>query len=101
MAAFLDVDFLRELCIALAIVGTATVSIERMRVKSFSAELSGNVASKLAEIEDTTRDAIMRGPLPRTYYEDVKQLMLMNRFLRVVSVKWWKSSARPSAGILV
>lgn len=40
------------------------------------------MTEKLAEIERTATDAIMRGPLPRFYYEHVKRLMLLRQIYR-------------------
>jgi hypothetical protein len=64
------------------IVSVATMTIESLRVKMFSDELQKAVATRLEEIERTAADAIMRGPLPRSYYEHVKRLMLLKQILR-------------------
>jgi len=81
-ATFMTSDVLRELSLALVIVGLVTISVERARVKTFSEQLSRAVDQKLAQIEETTRDAIVAGPLPKAYYEQIKQVILLNRFLR-------------------
>jgi hypothetical protein len=73
--------FWHEVSLALVIAGFATLTIEKLRVKTFTSELSAAVDAKLTLIENTTRDAIFRGPLPRAYYEYVKSVMLLDRFL--------------------
>jgi hypothetical protein len=75
-------EALREIGLALAIVGFATLTIEAVRVKQFSEELQKAVATKLLEIERISADAIMRGPLPRFYYEHIKRLMLLKQTYR-------------------
>jgi hypothetical protein len=79
-APFVERAVVREIGIALAIVGLATVSVEKRRIAVFTQELSEMVDHKLTQIEDTTRDAIFRGPLPRRYYETVREFLLLNRF---------------------
>jgi hypothetical protein len=82
VASFFAAEVLRELGIALILVAVATVSIEAARVRAFTADLFAIVDAKLAEIERTAADAIMRGPFPKSYYEHVKRLMLLKPFLR-------------------
>jgi hypothetical protein len=82
LASFFAAEVLRELGIALVLVAVATISIEAARVRAFSGELSAIVDGKLEQIEKTAADAIMRGPLPKSYYEHVKRLMLLKPFLR-------------------
>ncbi|HEV3037996.1 MAG TPA: hypothetical protein VHA33_09445 [Candidatus Angelobacter sp.] len=91
------IDVLRELGMALAIIGFVTWSVEAARVKSFadslssqvdriiktfSATLSSEVSRKLDEIKNTTVDAVIQGPLPRAYYEHVQKVVFKNCFVR-------------------
>jgi hypothetical protein len=80
--ALFSPEVVKEIGLALLIAGLATVTIERLRVRSFSNELAKEVSEKLQALEYAATDAIMRGPLPRQYYEHVKRLMLLRHFLR-------------------
>src|SRR5262249_53334273 len=81
-ASFVAPEVFREIGIALTLAAIATMSIEAARVREFSSELAAIVNTKLEEIEKTASDAILRGPLPKSYYEHVKRLMLLKLFLR-------------------
>lgn len=80
---FLHLDEVaRGLGEALIIASVASIAIERTRLKSFSEELSKQVQRKLNQIEQTTRDLVYQGPLPRLYYEKVSEILLQNHFWR-------------------
>ena len=82
VASLIVAEVLRELGIALILAAVATVSIEAARVRQFSIELTELADAKIADIERAAADAILRGPLPKPYYEHVKRLMLLKPFLR-------------------
>jgi len=80
--AELSLDVLKEVGVAFFIAGTAILSIEQARVKTFTEELGVEVRKKLDAIEVATTDLVYRGPLPRKYYEKIKDDMLSPRFVR-------------------
>ena len=91
-------EILKELGLAIAIVGFVTWSVERARVNLFTTELSKLVDEKLNQIKETTTDAIRQGPLPRPYYEQVSQTMFLSNFFKyewIVKLKfeWCKDGA--------
>lgn len=76
------VEVFKELGIALAIIATVALFMERQRIENFTDQISRIVKAKLDEIEQTTLNAIIRGPLPREYYEEISKVLLFNHFLR-------------------
>jgi hypothetical protein len=69
-------EVVKEVGIAAAVVGIVTISIEKWKVKSFTAELEKVVDRKLDEIKSITKDAVFQGPLPREYYEQISKTMV-------------------------
>ncbi len=80
--AELFLDVLKEVGVAFFIAGIAILSIEQARVKTFTEELTSVVDAELKRIEFATTDLVYRGPLPRKYYEKIKDDMLSPRFVR-------------------
>lgn len=74
-------EVLKEICLAAAVAGLATIAIENLRIHVFTEELEELVAKKLNSIEEATKDAVARGPLPRPYYEYVQKMMLSSTFI--------------------
>lgn len=82
LAVLLDPQLIHEIGIAIAVVGFVSWSIERAHLAEFGNQLSMVAKTKLDEIELASREAIVRGPLPRIYYEHVSTIMLNNRFVK-------------------
>jgi hypothetical protein len=89
---------LTEIGMAVAIIGFVTWSIEKARVESFTTHLTTLTNEKLEEIKKTTVDAIIQGPLPRTYYEHISKTMFDTSFLRTewtirIDIDWKPGTA--------
>jgi hypothetical protein len=100
IAGFTTPEVFREIAIAFTIIGLVAASLERARIKVFSDELTTEVRERLDEIEKTASARVMRGPLPREYYEHIFKLMLLNRVrltewnVRLV-FSWHDAGCRP------
>lgn len=90
-------EVLKEFGIAVAIIGFVAWSIEKARVaafadalsrevnkivQTFSSTLSSEVSRKLDEIKDATVYAVIQGPLPPRYYEEIQEIVFNNQFVR-------------------